>query len=61
MVVGLMTNDRIGIWRGQTYQVGDEVVAPDAETGVEWRARVTGIGDDGRIYVQRLEVLGNGG
>lgn len=56
-----MTNDRLGVWRGQTCQVGEEVVAPDAETGVDWRARVTGIGDDGRIYVQRLEVICDGG
>lgn len=34
---------------------------PEAETGVDWCARVTGIGDDGRIYVQRLEVVGDGG
>lgn len=56
-----MADDRIGVWRGQTYQVGDELVAPEAETGVDWRVRVTGIGDDGRIYVERIEVVGDGG
>lgn len=44
-------NERVGFWRGQEYRVGDEAVAPD-EDGVEWRCRVTGVGDEGRVYVE---------
>lgn len=43
------------MWRGNVYRPGDELVAPDAESGGDWKVRVIGVGDDGKVYVEKLE------